>query len=96
MAEISKQEIEHISQLARIKLDEDEVEKYENDLTVILDYVKDMEYAPTVDTQEISQISDLKNISRKDFIQPSLSQEKVLQNAPARKDNFIKVKKVFE
>ncbi|MFA6492939.1 MAG: Asp-tRNA(Asn)/Glu-tRNA(Gln) amidotransferase subunit GatC [Patescibacteria group bacterium] len=96
MTKISKEEIEHIGQLSRIKLDSSDVDNYDQELTPILDYVEELESAPTENLQSISQISGLENISRTDEIQESLLVEKVLQNAPEKQNNFIKVKKVFE
>ncbi|MCL5407502.1 MAG: Asp-tRNA(Asn)/Glu-tRNA(Gln) amidotransferase subunit GatC [Patescibacteria group bacterium] len=89
MAKISKEEIEHTAALARLKSDGENLEE-------ILDYVAECEKAPTDEIEAISQISNLKNVSRTDEVEKSLPVEKVLQNAPAKQDNYIKTKQIFE
>jgi aspartyl-tRNA(Asn)/glutamyl-tRNA(Gln) amidotransferase subunit C len=93
---ISQEIVEHVAQLARVEIDESEKEKYAHDLNEIIDYVAELESAPTENIASISQISGLSNIARTDEVTPSLPNEKVLQNAPDKQDGFIKVKKVFE
>ena len=100
MARISDHEISHVMALARLKLKDDEKKQMTRELEAILAYVAECEKAPTNspagELQTIQQISNLKNVSRPDEITPSLPIEKVLQNAPDKKDNFIKVKQVFQ
>lgn len=93
---INKSDVEHVAKLARIKISEEEKENLTEDLGEILNYVEELESAPTENVVSISQISNLENIARDDEIAPSLAINKVLENAPDKKDNFIKVKKVFE
>jgi len=96
MAKISKNDVEHAAELSRIKLNEEEAEKFTSELGAVLDYAAELEKAPTGEVETISQISGLENIAREDKIEASLPVEKVLQNAPEKQDNFIKTKKVFE
>lgn len=92
---LENKEVEHVGQLVRIQINEAEKTKFNNEMSAILDYVDELESAPTQNVESISQISGLENIARTDEIVPSLQNEKVLQNAPEKEDNFIKVKKVF-
>lgn len=93
---ISEDDVEHAANLARIEITEEEKAKFAKDLSEIIDYVAELEKAPTENIEAINQISNLENIARPDEIAPSLSNEKVFQNAPEKEENFIKVKKVFE
>ncbi|OGD56245.1 asparaginyl/glutamyl-tRNA amidotransferase subunit C [Candidatus Berkelbacteria bacterium RBG_13_40_8] len=93
---ISKEDVEHVAKLARIKISEEEKKKFTEDLGKILNYVEELESAPTEGVIPVAQISGLDNIAREDEITESLPNEKVLQNAPEKQDNFIRVKKVFE
>lgn len=95
MAKITKEDIEHAGKLSRIKLSQEEVEEYSKELEQILDYVAELGEAPTENIETV-KISDLENVCRKDEIKESLGAEKVLENAPDKQDNFIRVKKVFE
>lgn len=93
---LSRGDVEHVAKLARIKVSEEEKENLTEDLGKILNYVEELESAPTEGVIPIAQISNLENIARDDTIVPSLSNEKVLENAPEKDGKFIKVKKVFE
>ena len=93
---ISKSEVEHVAKLARIKITEDEKTNLTEDLGKILNYVEELNAAPTEGVIPVAQISGLENIARDDTIVPSLQNGKVLENAPEKDGKFIKVKKVFE
>lgn len=92
-------EIRHLSELSRVKLDQNEIQKYDQDLSAILDYVKDLNEAPQIESQQNFQNQELKNISRQDVAAESLSLEKVLKNAPEtakfQGGDYLKVEKVF-
>lgn len=96
MVKISIDDVEHMGELARINISKEQIGSFRQELEKILSYIENLESAPTEKVKVVPQISGLKNVSREDKITPSLSVEKVLQNAPQRKDNFIKVKKIFE
>lgn len=94
MAKISQSEIDHLGELSRIEIPQNEKEKISRELDEIIDYVEELENA-SGETNEIKIVSEMENVSREDKITPSLPVEKVLQNAPSKEKNFIKVKKVF-
>lgn len=96
MAKITKSDVEHVAQLARIEISEKEKEEFTQELSAILDYVSELESAPTEGIEQISQISGLENVVREDKIEPSFDRDLMLENAPDKKDWFIKVKKIFE
>jgi len=93
---LKKEDVEHIAQLSRIEFTDEKKEKFTEEISAILDYVDELETAPTENVETISQISGLKNIARIDEVAESLPNEKVLLNAPEKHDGFIKVRKVFE
>lgn len=93
---INQEEVIHIAKLARIDFSEAEDQKLAEELTEIIDYVETLDKAPTQTNENIGQISGLENVTREDEIKEGLSIDKILQNAPDKKDNFIKTKKVFE
>jgi aspartyl-tRNA(Asn)/glutamyl-tRNA(Gln) amidotransferase subunit C len=95
MANISKEDVEHTASLARLELTENEKEKFTKELGEILNYVGELNQAPTDDIQPISQIGGLLNVARQDEITNENLREKMLKNAPAQEKGLIKVKKVF-
>ena len=96
MTRISPQDVDHIAALARISLKKDEAAKYARELASILAYIADLGKTKTEGVMKIEQISGLRNVTREDRIETSLSTKKVLENAPDEEDSFIKVKKIFE
>ena len=96
MEKISKDDIEHVGKLARLRIEENQIAKFTQEIGAILDYVAELESAPTKGIEPISQISGLKDIAREDEIQKSILTEEALENAPQKENGFIKVKKIFE
>ncbi len=96
MAKISKGDVEHVAKLSRLSLSDAELEKYTAEFSEILGYVDKLNASDTSNVSAIGQISGLSNIVRDDSIEPSLSTEDVLSNAPEKQDGFFKVKKIIE
>ena len=79
---LSKQEVKHISNLARLELSEDEVEKYREQLSNILEYFSMLQ---SLDTKGVAPTdgSEMAVIRlRSDIPRPGLTQEKLFENAP--------------
>lgn len=96
MSKISKDEIEHLAQLARLILKDEEKEKLTQEIGEILSYAEELNQAETQEIELISQISGLSNIARPDEVTNENKRDKMIQNAPEQKEGFIKVKKIFE
>lgn len=94
---LSREEILHLARLAKLKLTEEEVKKFQTQLSSILDYVSQLNKVETKNLEPVSQITGLKDVTRYDEISGSrsLSQEEALKNAPNKKDGLIKVKAIF-
>ncbi|MBA2452505.1 MAG: Asp-tRNA(Asn)/Glu-tRNA(Gln) amidotransferase subunit GatC [Chloroflexia bacterium] len=88
--------VERIAALARLGLSQDEMERMREQLSVVLDHISMLEEVPTEDIPPTAQVIELQNIMRDDVVEPSLSQEQVLLNAPRSEDGFIKVKAVLD
>ena len=94
---LTKEEIIHIATLARIGLTEKDVEKYQHDLSEILDYFKKLEEVNVDGIEPIGHITGMQNTFRSDKYEDfgSLGREEIMQNAPETKDGYIKVKSVL-
>ncbi|CAN5599629.1 Asp-tRNA(Asn)/Glu-tRNA(Gln) amidotransferase subunit GatC [soil metagenome] len=88
--------VERIAALARLGLSQDEMERMRDQLSVVLDHISMLEEVPTEDIPPTAQVIELQNIMRDDVVEPSLSQEQVILNAPRSEDGFIKVKAVLD
>lgn len=92
---ITKEDVGYISRLARISLQEEEIEKYQKDLEEILLYIEKLKSLPTERVKATSHILPLVNRFREDRVKKGLEQKTALANAPAKKDGFFKVPKIL-
>ncbi len=95
---ISKKEVEHMANLARLKLTDQEIKKYQKQLADILDYVDQLKKVKTDKVKPCTGGTNLENVFRQD--QPRQSSLKtrqaLLKNAPLKKGDFIKTREVFK
>mgnify|MGYP002355195339 FL=1 len=93
---IGKKEIEHIAALAHLKFDDDELTKFSSQFSNIVNYVSSIEKLNLENIEPMTRPTDAKNVFREDIVQPSISKEDALKNAPKRNEMFFKVPKVIE
>ncbi len=94
---ISKQQVEHMAKLARIELTENEKKKFQKELSSILDYVKQLNKVNTSKIERIAQITGLKDVMRSDVVvKRQDARNKLLKQAPQRKQDYFKVPKILE
>lgn len=94
---LTREEILHLSTLANLKLTEKEIEKFQKQLSAVVDYVSQLNGIDTQNIKEISQITGLKDVIREDKTQEDqvLTQEEALKNATSTKVGYFKVKAIF-
>lgn len=96
MAKVTKADVEHLAQLARIAISSKEAEQMTKELEAILGYVEQLQKVDTKGVEPTSQVTGLVDVWREDVVKKSpLSREQLLGNAPETQDGFIKVKKVL-
>ena len=78
-------EVRHVADLARVDLDDDEVELFAEQFADILEYFDALDEVPEVDAE-----ADLANVMRPDEVRECLTQEEALRNAPETEDGFFK------
>lgn len=96
---ITKKEVQHIAELARIELPPEEEQKFEKELSAILEFVEKLNEVDTDEVKPLSGGTNLKNITREDDIMDGTLENKaaaLVHAAPDRKNAFIKVKGVFD
>lgn len=94
---LEKKDLEHIAELARLELTEEEYEKYGNQLSDILAYFEQLKEVNTDTVEPTAQVTGLKNVMREDIIKNWDKNEisEALNQAPEVEDNQVKVKKVL-
>lgn len=93
---LSREEVEHIARLARLGLSESEIEKFQIQLSDILENFEILKQLDTADLPPTAQSIALQNIFRPDEAKPSLPLEDVLANAPQREASYFKIRAVLE
>ena len=88
--------IEHIANLARLSLSDQEKEKLTDQLSGILTYVETLNSLDTKGIEPTSHVLDIKNVMRDDVSAPSLPQDQALSNAPEKAAGHYKVPKIIE
>ncbi|MGA2967561.1 MAG: Asp-tRNA(Asn)/Glu-tRNA(Gln) amidotransferase subunit GatC [Candidatus Levyibacteriota bacterium] len=91
-----KIDVLHIAKLANLPLRKEEIKKYEEQLSSILEYIEKLKRAKTDDVLETSQVTNLENITKNDATTPSLSQDEALANTKSQRNGLFKVKAIFE
>ena len=93
--QITIQDIEQIALTAQLELTAEEKQRQLEKFNKLF---QDVEVLAQVDTSEIeplAHVQSIKNVLREDLLQESLSQEKVLQNAPDQEEGMFKVPKII-
>jgi aspartyl-tRNA(Asn)/glutamyl-tRNA(Gln) amidotransferase subunit C len=88
---ITRDEVLHVARLARLELTDQEVERFTEQLSAILDAVDKVSELDLSDVEPTAHPLDLVNVRADDEPRPSLPVEEALANAPDREGNFFKV-----
>ncbi|HUD09820.1 MAG TPA: Asp-tRNA(Asn)/Glu-tRNA(Gln) amidotransferase subunit GatC [Patescibacteria group bacterium] len=91
-----KIDVLHIAKLANLPLRKEEIKKYEEQLSAILEYIEKLKQVKTDDVPETSQTTGLENVTRDDSTTPSLTQTEALSNTKNSQKGTFKVKAIFE
>lgn len=94
---ISKKEIDHIAHLARLELSEDELKKYSQELSTILDYIGMLNEVDTKDVEATAQVSGLSDVFRLDEVKDWDRAEREASFSQADLEGrAVRVKRVLE
>jgi len=93
---INKEQIEHLADLARLAVSEEEKVKYAEQLSSILEYFEQLNAIETANVQPLAQVFEMENITREDEPKNIFSKEKVLADCPEMEKGQVRVKIVFE
>ncbi len=92
---INAKTVKHVAKLARIKMNDDELERYGAQLDTILGYVEKLQELDTTDVAPMAHVTATATPMREDISSEGLG-ERVLTNAPQREKRFFKVPQVIE
>lgn len=96
MAKLSTEDVLKLARLARLKLTDDEVDKFADEISAILKYVEQLQSVDLSNLEPTLQVTGLTNATRKDEVMnygPTASD--LLKNAPETEDGHIRVKRML-
>ena len=91
-----KIDVLHIAKLANLPLKKEEIEKYEKQLSSILEYIEKLQKVNTENVAETSQATNLENVTRDDSTTQSLSQDQAVSSTKSKLNGSFKVKAIIE
>jgi len=96
MAKITKADVEYVAGLARLSLDEETKERLAGELGDVLTHVSKLNELDTEDVAPMMHVLEVSNVFREDEVQPSLSREEALMNAPKTDDEYFLVPRIID
>ncbi|ERI94229.1 aspartyl/glutamyl-tRNA(Asn/Gln) amidotransferase, C subunit [Clostridiales bacterium oral taxon 876 str. F0540] len=93
---VTKKDVEHVAELARLSFTEDEKEALIHDLNNVLGYIEKLNELDTENVDIIVNPYYIENRLREDVVKPSMELSDVLSNAPDKLEEYFLVPKVIE
>ncbi len=96
MAKITREDVLKLASLSKIKLTDEEVDKFVIELDAIVKYVQQIDSVDVDGLEPTDQVTGLTNVMRKDeIIDYGTSPAELLKNAPSTQNSQIKVKRIL-
>ncbi len=95
MTKITKDEVKKVAHLARLELNENEINNHAEQLEKILDYIRQLEKIDTDDIPCTTRAIEVINVFRKDEKKDSDCNVELLELGPSREDKYFKVPKII-
>lgn len=95
MTTISTSDIQHLASLSSLALADDEVDGLRQDLENIIGYIEQLGKLDTAGVEPTYQVTGLENVWREDEVQSGVSREALLNLAPEKQNNQVKVPQVL-
>ena len=93
---LTNEQVEHVAMLARLGLSDEERERMREQLSSILAHIDQLSTVDTSNVPPTAQVIPLEPLLREDVVQPSLTVDQVLANAPRTEGGFIKVRAILD
>lgn len=94
-SKLTKDQVEHVAKLANLRLSEKEIEKFQKQLSEVLDYVEILKEVETGGIEPTSQVTGLENVSREDKSGSCLTHEEALSGTKNKQKGMFKTKAIF-
>ncbi|CAB4597010.1 unannotated protein [freshwater metagenome] len=95
MSSLSRADVANLARLARIDMTDQELDSLATEMDVILGAVARVQEVATPDIAPTSHPLPLRNVTRPDVVEPSLTPEEALSGAPASEDQRFRVPQIL-
>lgn len=98
MSQLTDDQVKHVAKLAKLTLTEEEVKKYQSQLSEIISYVEELGKVDTSQIDPISQTTELVDVFKEDVVQEErvLPSDQVVLNAKNIYRNYFVVNAVID
>jgi len=96
VADLTREEVEHVARLAYLRFTPEELEQFRIQLSGILTFVSELQEVDTATISPTAQVIPLTNVLREDEALASLDRDAFLANVPREEEGFIEVDAVLE
>ena len=94
--EITKEMVDYVSVLSRLRLDDQAKEQMQGELQQIIAYMDVLNTLDTTGVEPMSHVFPVKNVLREDVVKPSTPRKELLKNAPVPDEEAFLVPKAVE
>lgn len=91
MTKVTSEQVEHVANLARLEVSQDEVNEFTQSLEKILNFAGQLDEVDTENVEPTFHVLDLQNVLREDKSEPGIPQEQALLNAKEKEAGQFKV-----
>ncbi|MCS7282572.1 MAG: Asp-tRNA(Asn)/Glu-tRNA(Gln) amidotransferase subunit GatC [Anaerolineae bacterium] len=88
---LTREQVEHVANLARLALTEEEKERFRQQLSAVLDYAARLQELDTDAIPPTATVLPVRNVMRPDTPRPPAPREEILHNAPEAEEGCFKV-----
>jgi aspartyl-tRNA(Asn)/glutamyl-tRNA(Gln) amidotransferase subunit C len=93
---LTLEEVEHIAELAKLDLTEEEKTKYQQQLSAVLEYIARLQALDTTDIPPTSSVLPGRSVLRPDDPRPGLGLDELMSNAPDATEDQFRVPPVLD
>jgi aspartyl-tRNA(Asn)/glutamyl-tRNA(Gln) amidotransferase subunit C len=94
-ARLTRQDVAHVADLARLHLSDEELDLFTEQLASVLDHAADVALLDLTDVPPTAHAMAVTNVLRPDLVAPSLSRDEVLAEAPSVEDFRFRVPRIL-
>lgn len=94
--QITNELVSYVANLSRIRLDENEINEMQSQMSEIVNYMDILNQLDTENIEPLSHIFNITNVMRDDEVRTSYEREEILKNAPAHTEEAFIVPKTVD